>query len=114
MPWAKSQPPSPYYMQVLASVARAYDFGLKTPWRDLTPEQQAAVLTGTGSRAIALRFEDGRKSYEVTKPFEGVIANLDKRFRATEIRLDARGAVAATSPPPPARSATAPASSPRR
>ncbi len=84
MPWAKSQPPSPYYMQVLASVARAYDFGLKTPWRDLTPEQQAAVLTGTGSRAIALRFEDGRKSYEVTKPFEGVIANLDKRFRATE------------------------------
>ena len=84
MPWAKSQPPSPYYMQVLASVARAFDFGLKTPWKDLTPEQQAAVLTGTGSRAIALRFEDGRKSYEVTKPFEGVIANLDKRFRATE------------------------------
>lgn len=84
MPWAKSQPPSPYYMQVLASIARAYDFTLKTPWRDLTPEQQAAVLTGTGGRAIALRFEDGRKSYEVNKPFEGVIANLDKRFRATE------------------------------
>ncbi len=84
MPWAKSQPPSPYYMQVLASVARAYDFTLKTPWKDLTAEQQAAVLTGTGSRAIALRFEDGRKAYEVTKPFEGVVANLDKRFRATE------------------------------
>ncbi|TRW18083.1 excinuclease ABC subunit UvrA [Glacieibacterium frigidum] len=84
MPWAKSQPPSPYYMQVLASVARAYDFTLKTKWNELTPAQQAAVLTGTGSRAIALRFEDGRKSYEVTKPFEGVIANLDKRFRATE------------------------------
>ena len=84
MPWAKSQPPSPYYMQVLASVARAYDFTLKTRWSDLAPAQQAAVLTGTGSRAIALRFEDGRKSYEVTKPFEGVVANLDKRFRATE------------------------------
>ena len=84
MPWAKSQPPSPYYMQVLASVARAYDFTLKTKWSDLSPEQQSAVLTGTGSRAIALRFEDGRKSYEVTKPFEGVVANLDKRFRATE------------------------------
>ena len=84
MPWAKSQPPSPYYMQVLASVSRAYDFTLKTPWRDLSAEAQAAILTGTGGRAIALRFEDGRKSYEVTKPFEGVIANLDKRFRATE------------------------------
>ena len=84
MPWAKSQPPSPYYMQVLASVARAYSFDLKTKWEHLTPEQHAAVLTGTGSRAIALRFEDGRKAYEVTKPFEGVVANLDKRFRATE------------------------------
>lgn len=84
MPWAKSQPPSPYYMQVLASVARAYDFTLKTKWNELTPEQQSAVLTGTGSRAIPLRFEDGRKSYEVVKAFEGVIANLDKRFRATE------------------------------
>ena len=84
MPWAKSQPPSPYYMQVLASVARAYDFTLKTRWSDLASEAQAAILTGTGTRAIALRFEDGRKSYEVTKPFEGVIANLDKRFRATE------------------------------
>ena len=84
MPWAKSQPPSPYYMQVLASVARAYGFDLKTKWEHLTPEQHAAVLTGTGSRAIALRFEDGRKAYEVTKPFEGVVANLDKRFRATE------------------------------
>jgi len=84
MPWAKSQPPSPYYMQVLASVARAYDFTLKAKWSELTPAQHAAVLTGTGSRAIALRFEDGRKAYEVLKPFEGVIANLDKRFRATE------------------------------
>ena len=84
MPWAKSNPPSPYYMQVLASVAAAYDFSLKTPWKELTAEQQAAVLTGTGGKAIPLKFTDGRKSYEVVKAFEGVIANLDKRFRATE------------------------------
>jgi len=84
MPWAKSNPPSPYYQQVLASVGRAYGFTLKSKWSDLTPEAKAAVLTGTGSKAIALRFEDGRKTYEVNKAFEGVIANLDKRFRATE------------------------------
>jgi excinuclease ABC subunit A len=84
MPWAKSNPPSPYYMQVLASVAAAYDFSLKTPWNELSPDQQHAVLHGTGGRAITLKFTDGRKSYEVVKSFEGVIANLDKRFRATE------------------------------
>jgi len=84
MPWAKSNPPSPYYQQVLASVGRAYGFTLKSRWSDLTPEAKAAVLTGTGSRAIPLRFEDGRKTYEVTKAFEGVIANLNKRFGATE------------------------------
>ncbi len=84
MPWAKSQPPSPYYQQVLASIGRAYGFTLKSKWQDLTPEAQSAVLHGTKGKAIALRFEDGRKSYEVLKPFEGVIANLDKRFRATE------------------------------
>ena len=84
MPWAKSQPPSPYYMQVLSSVARAYDFDLKTPWKNLPEPARDAILQGTGSKAIVLRFTDGRKSYEVTKSFEGVIANLDKRFRATE------------------------------
>ncbi len=84
LPWAKSNPPSPYYQQVLASVGRAYGFTLKSKWSDLTPEAKAAVLTGTGGKAIPLRFEDGRKSYEVTKAFEGVIANLDKRFASTE------------------------------
>jgi excinuclease ABC subunit A len=84
MPWAKSNPPSPYYMQVLASIGRAYGFSLKTPWADLSAEAQHAILHGTGGKAIALRFEDGRKSYEVVKPFEGVTANLEKRLRATE------------------------------
>ena len=84
MPWAKSNPPSPYYMQVLASIGRAYNFSLKTPWADLPDEAQNAILHGTGGKAIPLRFEDGRKAYEVVKPFEGVIANLEKRLRATE------------------------------
>jgi excinuclease ABC subunit A len=79
-PWAKSNPPSPYYLQVLASVGRAYGFTLKSRWADLTEEQRHAVLHGTGSRAIPLRFEDGRKAYEVVKTFEGVVRNLEKRL----------------------------------
>ncbi|MEN9932936.1 MAG: excinuclease subunit, partial [Pseudomonadota bacterium] len=79
-PWAKSNPPSPYYLQVLASVGRAYGFTLKSKWADLSEEQRHAILFGTGSRAIPLRFEDGRKAYEVVKTFEGVIRNLEKRL----------------------------------
>jgi excinuclease ABC subunit A len=84
VPWAKSQPPSPYYMQVLSSLARAYDFDLATPWNELSEEAQRVVLYGTGGRPVTLRFVDGRKSYEVKKPFEGVLGNLQRRFSQTE------------------------------
>ena len=84
VPWAKSNPPSPYYMQVLGSVARALDFPLTTPWNKLPESAREAVLYGTKGQAIALRFEDGRKSYEVVKPFEGVIRNLERRMLSTD------------------------------
>ncbi|MEO7564721.1 MAG: excinuclease ABC subunit A, partial [Sphingomicrobium sp.] len=72
VPWAKSQPPSPYYMQVLSSLARAYDFDLQTPWKDLPEEAHYVILHGTRGRPVTLRFVDGKRSYEVKKPFEGV------------------------------------------
>ncbi|MEO5613198.1 MAG: excinuclease ABC subunit UvrA, partial [Sphingomicrobium sp.] len=84
VPWAKSQPPSPYYMQVLSSLARAYDFELTTPWADLASEARDVVLHGTKGKPVTLRFVDGRKSYEVKKPFEGVLGNLARRMLATE------------------------------
>ncbi|HET6535282.1 MAG TPA: excinuclease ABC subunit A, partial [Sphingomicrobium sp.] len=84
VPWAKSQPPSPYYMQVLSSLARAYDFDLHTPWKDLPEEAQSVILHGTRGKPVTLRFIDGRKSYEVKKPFEGVIGNLNRRMLQTE------------------------------
>ncbi|MFN7398261.1 MAG: excinuclease ABC subunit UvrA [Sandaracinobacter sp.] len=84
VPWAKSSPPSPYYMQVLGSVVRAFGGTLDQPWAKLPEDTRDAILHGTRGKAIPLRFEDGRKTYEVTKTFEGVIANLDKRFRDTE------------------------------
>jgi excinuclease ABC subunit A len=84
VPWAKSNPPSPYYMQVLASLARAYDFDLDTAWANLPEEAQRVILHGTGGRAVTLRFIDGKRSYEVKKPFEGVIGNLNRRMAQTE------------------------------
>nr|WP_294849824.1 excinuclease ABC subunit UvrA [uncultured Sphingomonas sp.] len=84
VPWAKSQPPSPYYMQVLGSLARAYDFSLDTKWKDLPAQAQDVILRGTKGQPVTLRFVDGKKSYEVKKPFEGVIGNLDRRLMSTE------------------------------
>ena len=84
VPWAKSNPPSPYYMQVLGSLARHFGFDLDTPWNQLAPEHQTAILFGTKGAPVVLKFIDGRKSYEVKKPFEGVIGNLDRRMLSTE------------------------------
>lgn len=84
VPWAKSNPPSPYYMQVLGSLARAYGFSLDTPWKDLAPEHQQVILHGTKGKPVTLTFIDGRKSYDVKKPFEGVIGNLNRRMLQTE------------------------------
>jgi excinuclease ABC subunit A len=84
VPWAKSNPPSPYYMQVLASLAKAYGFDLTTPWKDLAPEQKLIILHGTGGLPVPLTFKDGRREYTVNKAFEGVIGNLNRRMMQTE------------------------------
>lgn len=84
VPWAKSNPPSPYYMQVLTSLAKAYDFDITTPWNQLEPDQRMIILHGTGGMPVELTFKDGRKEYTVRKPFEGVIGNLNRRLLQTE------------------------------
>lgn len=84
VPWAKSNPPSPYYMQVLASLAKAYGFDLTTPWSELSEEARSVILHGTKGKPVPLTFKDGRKQYTVKKPFEGVIGNLNRRLMQTE------------------------------
>ncbi|HEX7848747.1 MAG TPA: excinuclease ABC subunit UvrA, partial [Sphingomonas sp.] len=84
VPWAKSNPPSPYYMQVLGSLAREFGFSLETPWKDLPGEVRLVILYGTAGKPVTLTFVDGKKSYDVKKPFEGVIGNLNRRMLQTE------------------------------
>ena len=84
MPWAKSNPPSPYYMQVLGSLAKEYGFDLTTPWQELGADNQSVILYGTKGKRVPLTFKDGRKQYTVNKPFEGVIGNLNRRLLQTE------------------------------
>jgi excinuclease ABC subunit A len=84
VPWAKSNPPSPYYMQVLTSLADHFGFKLETKWEDLPGEVKVIILHGTAGKPVPLTFKDGRKSYTVSKAFEGVIGNLNRRMLQTE------------------------------
>ena len=81
-PWSKSS--SPYYNQTLDALGAAYGFKLADRWRDLSEEAQEAILYGTGSREVQFAYDDGLRSYRTTKPFEGVIPNLERRWKETD------------------------------
>jgi excinuclease ABC subunit A len=81
-PWAGAQ--SPYYDQTLESLARHFKVNTSTPWGDLPAGVRRAILHGTGEEVVTLRYKDGLRAYEVKKPFEGVLPNLERRHRETD------------------------------
>ncbi|MER8835119.1 excinuclease ABC subunit UvrA [Mesorhizobium sp. M0909] len=81
-PWAKST--SPYYAQTLEALGVAYGFKLGDKFKDLSEEAKQAILHGTGEREITFHYDDGLRSYKTTKTFEGVIPNLERRWKETE------------------------------
>ncbi|MEJ0077018.1 MAG: excinuclease ABC subunit UvrA [Alphaproteobacteria bacterium] len=82
LPWAKSS--SPYYTQTLQALGKFYKFTLDTKWKDLPKRAQNAILDGSGEDEIRFAYDDGMRSYETKKPFEGVVTNLERRWRETE------------------------------
>ena len=81
-PWAKSS--SPYYLQTLDALGKHYRFSLDAPWEKLPESVHDVILYGSGEEAIKFAYDDGMRAYEVKKPFEGVIKNLERRFHETE------------------------------
>ncbi len=81
-PWSGAQ--SPYYDQTLQSLARHFKVSSRTPWRELPRAVCDAILFGTGDTPVAFAYKDGVRSYTVTKPFEGAIRNLQRRFQETD------------------------------
>ncbi|MFC6199849.1 excinuclease ABC subunit UvrA [Ponticaulis profundi] len=81
-PWAKST--SPYQTQTLQALGKAYKFKLQTKWTELSDEVQNVILHGTGGKEVPFVYDDGMRRYEVKKPFEGVIPNLERRWRETD------------------------------
>ena len=84
VPWAKSGTSSPYYTQTLESLAEHYGFSLNDPWHDLDAKAQKIILYGTNKEPVKFTYDDGTRSFKTTKPFEGVVGNLERRYRETD------------------------------
>ncbi len=81
-PWATSS--SQYYAQTLDSICRHFKVSINKPWGELPELVRDTILNGSGSTPIKMRYDDGLRTYETEKPFEGVVPNLERRFRETE------------------------------
>ncbi|MBA4492538.1 excinuclease ABC subunit UvrA [Paracoccus sp. S1E-3] len=81
-PWAKSK--SAYLTQTINALAKHYGFDKKTPWRDLPEAVKKLFLYGSGKDEIKFRFDDAGRVYEVTRQFEGVIPNMQRRLRESD------------------------------
>jgi excinuclease ABC subunit A len=83
-PWAKTGATSPYYEQTLVSLAKHYKVSTKTPWEKLPKHVQLAILFGSGDEDITFTYWDGSRNYTTEKPFEGVIGNIQRRWKETD------------------------------
>ncbi|MBL3574924.1 excinuclease ABC subunit UvrA [Rhodovulum sulfidophilum] len=81
-PWRKGK--SPYFRQTIEALARHYGFDKSTPWKDLPRKVQQVFLRGSGEEEIQFRYDEGGRVYQVTRAFEGVIPNMERRYRETD------------------------------
>ncbi len=80
-PWSKNF--SRYYLQTLEAVADAMGAKMTTPWKKLDEDTRNAILYGTEDD-VAFTYDDGTRTYTTSKPFEGVIPNLERRLLETD------------------------------
>jgi excinuclease ABC subunit A len=81
-PWSNSS--SPYYAQTLDAIARHHKVSTTDAWSELPDKVRKVILFGSGNTAIKMKYDDGLRTYETSKPFEGVVMNLERRYRETE------------------------------
>ena len=81
-PWRKGK--SPYFLQTIEAIAKHYKFNQNTKWKDLPAEIQQVFLHGSGDEEIPFRYDEGGRVYQVTRVFEGVIPNMERRYRETD------------------------------
>ena len=83
-PWSRTGNTSPYYEQTLEALAKHYKVSMTMPWERLPKHVQLAILYGTGEEEVEFTYEDGHRKYKTAKTFEGVIGNIERRWRETD------------------------------
>ena len=81
-PWRKGK--SPYFLQTIEAIAKHYEFDPQTKWKDLPAHVKQVFLYGSGDEEIPFRYDEGGRVYQVTRVFEGVIPNMERRYRETD------------------------------
>ena len=81
-PWRKGK--SPYFLQTIEAIAKHYEFDKNTRWKDLSDKVQQVFLRGSGEEEISFRYDEGGRVYQVSRTFEGVIPNMERRYRETD------------------------------
>ncbi len=85
-PWSKTTSRLSWYARILEAVAKEYGFSVNTPVKDLPKKFLEVVLRGTGEKKIRVsgEFRSGDGEFEMNTVFEGVIPNLERRYRETD------------------------------
>ncbi|MFU8863991.1 MAG: excinuclease ABC subunit UvrA, partial [Rhodobacterales bacterium] len=81
-PWRKGK--SPYFTQTIEAIAKHYEFDKNARWKDLPEHVQQVFLYGSAGEEIAFRYDEGGRVYQVSRVFEGVIPNMERRYRETD------------------------------
>jgi excinuclease ABC subunit A len=81
-PWSHSS--SQYYTQTLESIARHFRKSMHTPWQDLPEKMRRTILYGSDGEPIKMTYDDGLRKYTTDRSFEGVLPNMERRFRETD------------------------------
>ena len=81
-PWRKGK--SPYFLQTIEAIAKHYGFNKNARWKDLDPVIQEVFLRGSGKDEIQFRYDEGGRVYQVSRVFEGVIPNMERRYKETD------------------------------
>ena len=81
-PWRKGK--SPYFLQTIEAIAKHFDFDPSTRWKDLNDKVKKVFLYGSGDEEIKFRYDEGGRIYQVSRTFEGVIPNMERRYRETD------------------------------
>ncbi len=81
-PWRKGK--SPYFTQTVQAIAKHYGVDPNARWKDLPAHVRQVFLYGSGDEEIRFRYDEGGRVYNVTRSFEGVIPNMERRYRETD------------------------------